>query len=78
MNIHTTQKGIILIDGFYLVKNPRTQKINVISINKNTVYIHDVTRQMTLQQLINLDATGYLEIFESLKLDELSKKKDEK
>lgn len=67
MNIHQSKKGINLTDGFYLARNPRTQHINVISISKGTVYIHDVTRKMHLDELVNLDSIGYLEVFESLR-----------
>lgn len=76
--IHQTKKGITLTDGFFLVRNPRTHLINVISISKGIVYIHDVTRQMPLQNLIWMDSVGQLEIFETLKLNELEKEKIKK
>lgn len=76
--IYQTKKGITLTDGLFLVRNPRTQRINVISISKGIVYIHDVTRQMNLQQLIWMDSVGQLEIFETLKLNELEKEKTKK
>lgn len=38
----------------------------MISISKGMVYIHDITRQMSLNDLANLDSTGYLEIYEEL------------
>ena len=74
-NIHQSRSGISLIEGFYLARNPRTQRVSVISITKGPVYIHDITRQMSLQDLVQMDATGYLEIFESLKLDKREKEK---
>lgn len=73
--IYQSKKGITLTDGFYLVRNPRTQAINVISISKGIVYIHDPTRQFKLPDLINLDATGQLEVFEKFQLIEIEKEK---
>lgn len=76
--IFQSRKGLTLTDGFFLARNPRTQAINVIAISKGVVYIHDITRKMNLQELVNLDSQGYLEIFETLKLNELEKKKHKK
>lgn len=75
LNIYQTKRGITLLDGFFLVRNPRTQKINVVSISRGIVYIHDVTRQMALQTLINMDSLGQLDVFEALKQDVLEKNK---
>ena len=66
--LHQSRKGITLTDGFFLALNPRTQKVNVISISGDIVYIHDITRKISLEQLVNMDRTNYLDIFESLKL----------
>ena len=73
--IYQSKKGITLTDGFYLVRNPRTQAINVISISKGIVYIHDVTRKLNFNELINFDANGQLEIFEKFELVEINKEK---
>ena len=73
--IYQSKKGITLTEGFYLVRNPRTQAINVISISKGVVYIHDPTRQLPLTDLINLDSLGQLEVFEKFQLIEIEKNK---
>ena len=72
--IHQTKKGINLTNGFYLVLNPKTQKINVISISGEVVYIHDITRKITLEELVNLDRMGYLDIFDELILTKFKNK----
>lgn len=76
--IYQTKKGITLKDGFYLVRNPKTQKINVISISNQTVYLHDVTRHMKLSDLIHYDTIGYFDIFETLQMTEKEKSKQKK
>lgn len=78
IQIYQSRKGITLIDGFYLARNPRTHLINVISVAKGRVYIHDIIRQMDLQSLIQMDAIGQIEIFETLKLMEVEKYKNKK
>ena len=64
--IHQSKKGITLVDGFYLVRNPRTQTKSVISITNDIVYVHDISRKMSLQDLINLQLRrdGVEKIFE--------------
>lgn len=66
-NIYQNRNGINFIDGFYFAKNPVTGKVNMLSISKGRVYIHDVIRQMTLQELINWDYSGRIEVFDELK-----------
>lgn len=78
INIYQNRRGITFLDGFFLARNPKTQKIIVISISRGIVYIHDVFRQTTLQNLINMDAAGQLDIFDSLKLMQSEKNKNKK
>ena len=65
--LHQSKKGITLVDGFYLAKNPHSEFISVLSIYKGIVYVHDVTRKMNLDELVHFESLGYLEIFQSLK-----------
>lgn len=67
---YQTRKGILMKEGFYLATNPRTGKVNVISVSGDEVYIHDVTRKTTLKQLVYLDSVGLLDIFAELKLEQ--------
>lgn len=65
--IYQSRKGIILTDGYYLVKNPKTNVVSVISISNGTAFIHDARTPINLQDLVNMDSTGYLEIYDELK-----------
>ena len=76
--IHQSKKGITLVDGFYLVRNPRTQTKSVISITNDIVYVHDISRKMSLQDLINLDSIERIEVYGELKQVEDSKQKKKK
>lgn len=75
IRIHQSKSGITLLDGFFLIKNPRTEKINVISIANGLVYIHDITRQMAVELLAHMDATGQVEVFNELKMTKTEKQK---
>lgn len=69
--IYQTKNGITLVDGFYLAKNPDSDLINVISIYKEKVFVHTVSIEMSMEELVHFDSTGFMEVFEELK-----KKKD--
>lgn len=74
--IYVSKKGIRLTDGFHLVQNPKTQKVNVISISKGVVYLHDITRKMNLNDLVAMDSSNQLDVFGSLELiNKLAKEK---
>lgn len=64
--IYQSRKGIILTDGYFLAKNPRTGNVCVISVTGALVCIHEITKQMSLPDLVNMDAIGYLDIYEQL------------
>lgn len=76
VNIYQSRKGITLTEGYFLARNPRTKLVSVISITGDTVLIHDITRQMPLQNFVNMDASGYLEVFDALKRTEIEKEKN--
>lgn len=73
--IYQSKKGITLVDGYYLTRNPRTKMVSFISISKGIAYIHDITRHMSLTDLVHYDSIGYLEIYDSLEQTEVLKHK---
>lgn len=75
INIYQNKRGITLVDGYYLVRNPRTKAIAIISIAQDIASFHMVKEQMSLQDLISRDAIGYLDVFEALKPMESDKQK---
>lgn len=78
LNIYQSRNGISLIDGYYLVRNPGAKTVAVISIAQGVVSVHSIKSQMSLQNLVNMDASGYLDIFGELKLIEPEKNKTKK
>jgi len=64
--IYQSRNGIILKDGYYLCKNPRTHIVSVISITKGLVCVHEITKQLSIQNLVQLDSTGFLDIYDEL------------
>ena len=64
--IYQSRTGINLKDGYYLAKNPRTHTVCVISITQGLVCIHEITKQMNLHNLVQLDSNGFLDIYEEL------------
>lgn len=73
--IYQSKKGINLVDGYYLTRNPHTKMVSFISIRKGVVYIHDITRQMGLADLVHYDSAGFLEVYDSLEQTEVLKQK---
>lgn len=71
--IYQSKKGITLVDGYYLTRNPRTKMVSFISISKGVAYIHDITRQMNLTDLVHYDSIGQLEVYDSLVQTEVLK-----
>lgn len=75
LNIYQNKRGITFLDGYYLIRNPRNKAIAIISIAQGIVSVHEVKSQMSLQDLINRDTLGYLDVFQSLKPMESDKQK---
>lgn len=73
--MYQSRKGVWLKDGFYLAQNAQTKKVNVISVAKNMVYLHDIARKLSLDELTRLDKTGYLDVFAALEMIDPQKKK---
>lgn len=78
INLYQNRRGITFLDGYYLVRNPRTSVIAIISIAQGVVSVHDVKSQMTLQDLINRDSMGNLDVCQALKPIEPEKQKHKK
>lgn len=77
-NIYQSRKGINLTDGYFLVKNPKTKIVAIISITQGVVSVHYVKSQMTVQQLIYMESIGQLDVFEALKMTESEKQSPKK
>lgn len=73
IKIYQSKKGVILTDGYFLVRNPNTKIVAIISIVQGVVSVHHVKSQMNIQQLIYMESMGQLEVFESLKMTESGK-----
>lgn len=76
--IYQNKRGITFLDGYYLIRNPINKAVAIISIAQGIVSVHEVKSQMSLQDLINRDTLGYLDVFESLKPIESDKQKHKK
>lgn len=77
--IYQSRTGITLTDGYYLARNPRNRNVCVISIAQGLVCIHDITRQMNLPDLVQMDSIGYLDIYDQLEpVEQLKNKKKTK
>lgn len=75
LNIYQNRRGITFLDGYYLIRNPTNKAVAIISIAQGIVSVHEVKSQMSLQDLINRDTLGYLDVFEALKPMESDKQK---
>lgn len=71
--IYQSRRGINLTDGYFLVRNPNTKIVAIISITKEVVSVHYVKSQMSIQQLMHMESIGQLDVFEALKTTESEK-----
>ena len=77
--IYQSKKGITLTEGYYLVRNPRTKVVSIISISKGMVHMHNIVGQpFNLEHLVHYDSTGQLEVYDSLQQTEVLKEKYKK
>lgn len=68
-----------MLDGFYLVRNTKTGKVNVLSITSGVAHMHYVYGQpMAIEQIVHMEATGQFDIFESFKMTQSEKQKNNK
>lgn len=72
-SIYQSRRGITLTDGYFLVRNPNTKIVAIISITQGMVSIHNIKSQMNIQNLVNMESIGQLDVFGSLKLIEPEK-----